>query len=59
MGIEELKVTNKNIMDILTDDNVYVIRRTFCGEYRMNPISESDVKTVLSEEVKIVRITND
>lgn len=61
MDIKTLEVTKENLMEILTDPNVYVIKE--CGlsgeRYRMLEIKETDVGDVLNPRNSIIRITGD
>ena len=58
MKIEKVIVTKENLMDILTDEQVFVIlsNRLWNG-YRMEPIKETTVIDILSSENAVIRIT--
>lgn len=58
MKIEKVIVTKENLMDILMDEQVFVIlsNRLWNG-YRMEPIKETTVTDILSSENAVIRIT--
>ena len=60
MNITVLGVTKANLMDVITDDSVYVIKKNHFGRspLAMEHILDADVKDLLSENVLIVKITN-
>lgn len=58
MDINVIGVTKGNLMEVLMDPSVYVIKKdTFFrdGTYRMYPIKEVEVNDVLSDNI-IIRI---
>ena len=57
MKIEKVIVTKENLMDILMDEQVFVIlsNRLWNG-YRMEPIKETTVTDILSSENAVIRI---
>lgn len=56
--IEPLTLTRNNIMELMTDKGVYVIKPTLCGdEYRMVKVDECSVGDLLSEKNSVIRIT--
>jgi len=62
MKIERLAITGMNMMDILTDKEVYVIKeRSFLrpDECCMEPISSCKVEEILSDNVVVIKITKD
>ena len=59
MGITVIGVNKANLMDIINDPDVYLIKEGWVHKgYRMVPISEADVGDLLSEKCIIVKITN-
>lgn len=61
MNISVIGVTKANLMSIITDDSVYVIKRSYFDEnrYKMISVKETEVKDLLSDEVLIVKITKE
>jgi hypothetical protein len=61
MSITVIGATKANLMDLVTDESVYVIKKNWLGKagYRMTPIKDADVKDLLSDDVLIVKITNE
>lgn len=61
MNITVIGVTKANIMDVITDDSVYVIKKNHFGKglLAMVPVLDVDVKDLLSEQTLIVKITNE
>ena len=57
MTIEKIILTKENLMDVCKDSRVYVINESMSGEFRMHPISETNVSVILSGNNEIVRIT--
>ena len=57
MTIEKVILTKENLMDVCKDSRVYVINESMSGEFRMHPISETNVSVILSGNNEIVRIT--
>ena len=57
MTIEKVILTKENLMDVCKDSRVYVINESMSGEFRMRPISETNVSVILSGNNEIVRIT--
>ena len=57
MTIEKVILTKENFMDICKDSQVYVIKESMHGEFRMDPIGETDVSVILSGNNEIIRIT--
>ena len=58
MTIEKVILTKENFMDVCKDSRVYVINESMSGEFRMHPISETNVSVILSGNNEIIRITN-
>jgi hypothetical protein len=60
MNISVIGVTKANLMDIITDESVYVIKKAWLrkDEFMMEPVKNADVKDLLSGDVLIVKITN-
>ena len=59
MKIETIELTKENMMDVVSDDSVYVIvHKSHWNEHRMNPIREISFEDILSEENVIIRITD-
>ena len=57
MGISVIKVTNANLMEIIADESVYVIKNHWAGNgYDMVPVGKANVSDLLSENVLIVKI---
>lgn len=61
MNITVIGVTKANLMEVITDDSVYVIKRNLFNKNRfvMEPIAEADVKDLLSGDVIIVKVTKE
>lgn len=61
MRISVLGVNKANLMDVITDESVYVICKDYfhSDSYKMRPIKDVDVKHLLSDEALIVRIRNE
>lgn len=61
MNITVIGVTKANLMDVITDDSIYVIKKSHFGENRlmMKSIKDADVNDLLSDDVLIVKITNE
>ena len=57
MTIEKIILTKENLMDVCKDSRVYVIKESMHGEFRMDPIRETNVSVILSGNNEIVRIT--
>jgi hypothetical protein len=59
MNITVIGVTKANLMDVITDDSIYVIKKDYCRKDRltMKSIKDADVNDLLSEDVLIVKIT--
>ena len=59
MGISVVGINKANLMEVIMDDSVYVIKKKWCGDgFQMIPVKSADVKDLMSEDVLIVRITN-
>ena len=59
MQIEKIELTKENMMDIVRDNNMYVITyKPNWNEHRMNPIKEVSIEDILKEENAIIRITD-
>ena len=56
MQFERIELTPENLMEVLTDKRVYVIYKTYSGEFRMQPIKETEVKELLSGKCIVCRI---
>ena len=58
MKLEVVEINEKNMMEVLTADDVYVIRpRMMRDEFVMEPIGEANVADVVSANVAIVRLS--
>lgn len=58
MFIEKIEVTASNMMAIITDPSVYVIRKRFLTDgYSMTPIADADVKNLLDRDAAVIKIT--
>lgn len=57
MTIEKVILTKENLMDVCKDSQVYVINESMSGEFRMHPISETNISVILSGNNEIIRIT--
>ena len=59
MKIETIEITKENMMDVVSDSDVYVITyQQHWNEHRMNPIKEVSIEDILKEENAIIRITD-
>ena len=59
MKVETIELTKENMMDVVSDDSVYVIvHKSNWNEHRMNPIREISFEDILSEENVVIRITD-
>ena len=59
MQIEKIEITKENMMDVVSDSDVYVITyQQHWNEHRMNPIKEVSIEDILKEENAIIRITD-
>lgn len=58
MNISVIGVTKANLMDVITDDSVYVIKEHYFDKnrYMMEPVKKADVDDLLSDNVLIVKI---
>jgi hypothetical protein len=54
-------VTKANLMDVISDDSVYVIKHHWIhkDQYEMVPVKKADVNDLLSEDVLIVKVTKE
>lgn len=61
MGISVIKVTRANLMDVIMDDSMYVIKNHWMrkNRYEMIPIVDADVKDLLSDDVIVVSIVKE
>lgn len=60
MNISVVGVNKTNLMGVITDNSVYVIKKDcFRPGWIMEPIGKADVKDLLSEDVLIVKITKE
>lgn len=60
MKIDRLTITGMNMMDILTDKEVYVIHESAFlhpDECYMEPIRECKIEDLLSDNVVVIKIT--
>ena len=59
LKIEVIGVNNANLMDIINDETVYVIKGNYFDttKFQMIPIKKADVGDLMSDSVQIVRIT--
>lgn len=59
MKIEQITVTGVNIMDVIQDENVYVISEEYFHKEvcRMEPICKCEVGDLISGKVAVIRIT--
>ena len=59
MKIETIELRKENMMDVVSDDSVYVIvHNSRWNDHRMNPIREISFGDILSEENVVIRITD-
>ena len=59
MQIEKIEVTKENLMDILMDEQVFVISHEHLwNRYGMRPVKEATVADILSSENAVIRITD-
>ena len=57
MNIKKLDVKTDNLLDIIMDPMVYVIRKmTISDEYRMIPVHKTEVGDLLSNDTVIIKI---
>lgn len=57
MNISIISVNKANLMDIINDDSVYLIKQPyFSDRYQMTPIKGAEVGDLLSADVLIVKI---
>lgn len=61
MNISVIGVTKANLMDVISDDSVYVIKNDYFNKDRwmMKPVKDADVSDLLSDDALIVKITKD
>ena len=60
MNISVIGVNKANLMEIINDKTVYVIKQDYWHKDRfvMTPISKADVNDLVRDDVLIVRIEN-
>lgn len=57
MKIKTVTVTSENVMDVITNPKVFVIRQGWLNrDYVMRPIKEADVKDLFASDVAIIEI---
>ena len=57
MCIKNVEVTTENLMELIADPDIYVIKEGFFGNgYRMCPIKEANISDILSKNVAIIRV---
>lgn len=57
MFIKQIEVTEKNLMEVITDDSVYVIKRCrLFNRMEMVQIGDADVKDILADNAIIIKI---
>ena len=61
MKITVIEVTKENMIDIVTDDSVYVIKDHYIqkGQFMMEHIKKAKVNDLLSDDVLVVRVTKE
>ena len=61
MNISVIGVTKANVMDVITDKSVYVIKNDYFhrDQCMMKPVKEASVQDLLSENVLVVKIDKD
>lgn len=61
MNITVIGVNKANVMEVITDESVYVIKRDLfrADKFTMMPIEKADVKDLMSDDVLIVKITKE
>ena len=61
MKIEKIEVTNKNLMDIIRDDSMFIIKKDkhWNEGYKMKPVKEGEISDLLSEDCAIIQITEE
>lgn len=59
MNISVIGVNKANLMDIINDETVYVIKKrwTHTDQLYLIPVKEADVGDLMSDDVLIVKIT--
>ena len=59
MQIEKIELTKDNLMDILMNEQVFVItHERFLSGYVMRPVKEATAADILSSENAVIRITD-
>lgn len=57
MFIKKIEVNSDNLMEVIRDTSVYVIKKDYFKDgYRMARIGDADVKDILSDNVLIIKI---
>lgn len=61
MKIEKIKVTNNNLMDIIRDDSMFIIKKDKHWDncFKMRPVKEGEISDLLSEDCAIIQITEE
>lgn len=60
MKIEQITVTDDNMLELMRSKDVYVIKeRGYDDEFRMYAIGECEVKDLISGTVAVIRITKE
>ena len=56
--VEQINLTNGNLLDVVNDKNVYVISVDVWDKdkFRMEPISKCEIGTLLSGKVAVIRV---
>lgn len=58
MNITVIGVNKANLMEVITDDSNYVIKKAWlANDWMMIPIKKADVNDLLSDNVLIVKVT--
>ena len=61
MNISIIEVTKENMMNIVTDDSVYVIKRDLLKKDRfvMKPVKGANVEDLMSDKAVIIKIAEE
>ena len=57
MYIEKITVTAENMMEVITDSSIHVIKKyDWTDSYQLIPIRDADVSDLLADRVAIIKI---
>lgn len=57
--ITDVTLAHDNMSEVLTDPDVYGLKRNYSGKYGITHISECEVGDLLSGKYSLIRITED